>query len=75
MLRVNKLGETQSVLHRIFICRGALLARRYREIAVLHVWFQRRQEEPSCGWREEKPVRMAAEETAGTRRRTAARDS
>ena len=30
------------------------MARRYREIAVLHVWFQRRQEDPSSGWREEK---------------------
>jgi hypothetical protein len=24
MLRVNKLGQSQSVLHRIFICRGAI---------------------------------------------------
>ncbi len=72
MLRVNKLDETQSVLHRIFICRGALMARRYREIAVLHVWFQRRQEDPSCGWREKRPVRMAAQEAAGNCRRTAA---
>jgi hypothetical protein len=24
MLRVNKLDQSQSVLHRIFICRGAL---------------------------------------------------
>jgi hypothetical protein len=74
MLRVNKLGES-SLFCIEYLFAGAPVARRYREIAVLHVWFQRRQEDPSCGWREEKPVRMAAQKAAGTRRRTATANS
>ncbi|WPP00193.1 hypothetical protein SFA35_02035 [Pseudomonas sp. HR96] len=46
---VNEPGAKQSVL-RIRISRGAALARRYREIAVFHVWFQRRQKDPGRGW-------------------------
>ena len=44
------------------------MARRYLEIAVLHVWFQRRQEDSAAGWRKERPVRLVAQEDAASAR-------